>query len=326
VRLIDDTGQELDAEFDLEQTSEGIEVVLHSRSGGSGSATRRNSEYFTVLEAILSRLSMIGAKIARTSVDSSVARQLPIEQRTIDLAYPIRLSESTDSLTLRRQMTEGQRKIASKGSAGEHRGNNHKRIRIAVDLRATGVEAAQLPELLRTARASRPSALTGVSYRRAKANPTVRPADVFTFDPAQRERSLSGHARTQNALADFLAAAGLTPMSPGDGDPDFDLAWVDDRLHVAEVKSLSGADPVRQLRLGVGQVLHYRHVLAALHGDAVAVLAVEYEPPSLWLAICRNVGVILTWPTEWPNLAWPNLALRLAVSRRQPQVETIPAP
>ncbi len=82
------------------------------------------------------------------------------------------------------------------------------------------------------------------------------------IDPAAVERALAGHRRTQNALAKFIAGRGLKPLSP-DGTPDFDLAWEDGRvLFVAEVKSVTDINEEGQLRLGLGQVLRYRHALA----------------------------------------------------------------
>jgi hypothetical protein len=302
MRLLDEDGTPLDASFDVEATIQGADIVLHSRSGISKSGQSRNPAYFPVLETILRRLSELGATITRVSIDSSVARKLPLAVRTIPLAYPLKLSEDDDALVLRRQITEGQRTVASDIVDRKPGGNKHKRIRLEVDLRATQVDAALLIGHLRVEprNVGRPS--IGRPYQRATPNPSVRPADVFTVDSSARERALAGHARTQNALADHLAARGLKPRSPTPGEPDFDLAWDHGEMVVAEVKSLSGTDPTQQLRLGLGQVLHYRQLLEVLYGPTRAVLAVEYEPPEVWRTVCAGARVDLSWPPEWPGL------------------------
>ncbi|MDT5014770.1 MAG: hypothetical protein QOD39_930 [Mycobacterium sp.] len=291
----------LDAEFDIELSFYGVDIVLHSRSGGSNAVASRNVEYFLALETILARLATIDGRILSIAVDSVVARRLAVEDRVIALDYPIRLAGEPDLLALRRRITEGQRKIASQAKTGGHRGNNHKRIRIAVDLVTTPADVRGLYTVLEVVD---PIPHTSTrTYRRAAASPSVRPADLFTFDPAAREKALAAHAQIQNGLADFLETVGRSPFSPGDDEPDYDLAWIDgSTIHVVEVKSLSGVSATHQMRLGVGQVLHYRQALGLSHADAVAVLAVEYEPDSIWQGVCADVDVRLTWPPDWPGI------------------------
>ncbi|MDA8264227.1 MAG: hypothetical protein M0T79_02545, partial [Actinomycetota bacterium] len=96
------------------------------------------------------------------------------------------------------------------------------------------------------------------------------------MDPAIVERGLKGHRKTQNAVADWLAEHGTVPLSPKRDDPDWDVAWrINDVFYVAEVKSITVDNEERQLRLGLGQVLRYRHEVG---GNAVAVLIAEREP------------------------------------------------
>lgn len=70
---------------------------------------------------------------------------------------------------------------------------------------------------------------------------------------------------------------------------------------VAEVKSLTKDNEVRQLRLGLGQVLSYKHLLNWPGVKTVKpVLAVERRPTEkYWEALCNEHGVILTWPEEF---------------------------
>jgi hypothetical protein len=304
MRLLDEENNPLDAEFELEETPQGVDVVLQSKSGPSMSGQGRNTEYNAVLELLLQRFASAGVTIRRVEVDSTVARRLPLGERLIALPYPLTLSPATDAGALRIQITEGQRTVASDVPEGRPGGNKHKRIRLSVDLTGTGVVSDDLPELL-NAHVELPVDLElGRTYQQAKPNSSVKPADLFTFDPSVRERALGAHAAVQNGLAALIKQQGFDPRSPTKGEPDFDLAWIiDGDVVVAEVKSLSGTDQTQQLRLGLGQILHYRHQLSELHGTVLAVLAIEFEPGSHWVELCRDVGVLLTWPPDWTGLS-----------------------
>jgi hypothetical protein len=87
-------------------------------------------------------------------------------------------------------------------------------------------------------------------------------------------------------------------LSWAGGTAEFDLAWIDgSSLYVAEVKSLTVANETSQLRLGLGQVLHYQSLLRATVPDVRAVLAVERQPGDpKWQALCSEHGVLLVWP------------------------------
>jgi hypothetical protein len=102
----------------------------------------------------------------------------------------------------------------------------------------------------------------------------------------------------QNTLAGVLTSQWLSPRSPGVREPQYDLAWIaGEQVHVAEVKSLTRDNEEHQLRLGLGQVLRYRHVLSIRDQTARAVLAVEQAPiDSRWSELCRELGVVLCWP------------------------------
>jgi hypothetical protein len=140
-------------------------------------------------------------------------------------------------------------------------------------------------------------------YREADEEAAVAARDPFAVDPAIVERGLLGHARTQNALARYVAEHGGTPRSPGPGEPPFDVAWQWDGVdYVAEVKSLTASNEERQLRLGLGQVLRYRHLLSTRGKQVVAVLAVEKKPcDDSWAALCRDLDVVLCWPESFSS-------------------------
>jgi hypothetical protein len=156
-----------------------------------------------------------------------------------------------------------------------------------------------------------PAALTGapgatvlgIGYREANEATASVPRDAFTIDPNKIDRGLRGHATTQNALAALIRSRGLSPLSPTSATANYDLAWEDTNLYVAEVKSLTAQNQTQQLRLGLGQVLDYRALLQAPSRTVIPVLAVEMEPTDKrWKALCDSLDVILTWPPEFPGL------------------------
>lgn len=99
---------------------------------------------------------------------------------------------------------------------------------------------------------------------------------------------------------------GLRPRSHRPGEPNFDLAWSSDgKIFVFEVKSITSKNEEEQLRLGLGQVLRYRHVLSLRYQDqeVVPVLAAEREPSdSTWSDLCVQCGVRLVWPSTMVSL------------------------
>ena len=139
----------------------------------------------------------------------------------------------------------------------------------------------------------------GTDYRRPDEEVvTTRDRDPHSVDPNLVDRALRGHRRTQNLLHDVLVEAGLTPRSPVAGEPEFDIGWEDgDSLCIAEVKSMSHANEEKQLRLAVGQVLRYAHLLSAGQRPVCRFIALERQPqdPS-WLELTAELDIRLMWP------------------------------
>lgn len=166
---------------------------------------------------------------------------------------------------------------------------------------------ARMPELATAAalaRATRavtlppaPGGPAGTTYREASVTGLAE-RDPFSVDPAIIERGLRGHADTQNALAAKLNELGIEPRSPKPGEPNFDLCWEHDaRLYIAEVKSTTGQNAERQLRLGLGQVLRYRHLFEnAGYERVIGVLVAENQPDPSWSELCASLAVLLIWP------------------------------
>ena len=80
---------------------------------------------------------------------------------------------------------------------------------------------------------------------------------VWEYDPSERDRATLDHRLLENWLIYRVQEEGLSPLDAVRG-PLFDLAWtIGETLVICEVKT-TGGDEVKQLRLGLGQLLHYR--------------------------------------------------------------------
>jgi hypothetical protein len=149
----------------------------------------------------------------------------------------------------------------------------------------------------------------GGDYRHV--NPDVRTArrQPFSVDPDLVDRALSSHAATQEALAAAVLAAGFTPRSPRPGEPVFDLAWEEnDVVAVAEIKSVTDTNEEKQLRLALGQVLRYAHLLGAKGRPVRRVIAAERRPSDAsWFELCEAAGVTVVWPDVFDTL-FPTVA------------------
>jgi hypothetical protein len=140
--------------------------------------------------------------------------------------------------------------------------------------------------------------LAGVAYRIANESPNSAAPEPFSIDPNERDRATRAHAVTQNALAAVVAGLGREVLSPP-GEPSYDLGWVepDGTFIVAEVKSITARNEERQMRLGLGQVLRYRHVLETTGQPTRALLVTSAVPSDdRWQALCAELGVGLVSP------------------------------
>jgi hypothetical protein len=161
------------------------------------------------------------------------------------------------------------------------------------------IESPEVP-LIPIKRPDRP----GDEYRRADEDASVGGFDPLQVDPAVVERGTRGHAITQNALADYIISRGVSPRSARPNEPGFDIAWMwEGALYIGEVKSVTNRNEQSQLRLGLGQLLQYRHQMRIVYpGKVVAVLATERKPPQLWIDICNALEIELVWPGAFDRL------------------------
>lgn len=153
---------------------------------------------------------------------------------------------------------------------------------------------------------SGPEPTFGQPYRRAVGGIDAAPEGPLFRDWSALDAATRAHADTQNALEAHVRQRGHPTFSPGPGEPGYDLAWrTASGLVVAEVKSTTGANQRQQIRLGLGQVLDYRHELRRLLGERpVAVLAVSGLPHDDERDVCAEADVVLTCPATFgPDLA-----------------------
>jgi predicted RNA-binding protein with PUA-like domain len=146
---------------------------------------------------------------------------------------------------------------------------------------------------------STPDAELGAPYQ--PLDETIEPASPTapaSADPDAVGRGWRAHRRLQNRLSELVRSAGYEPRRSTAADPDFDLAWTTPwGVVVVEVKSCTKANEVRQLRLGIGQVLDYEDVLRA-RGQAVQpALYLERAPSdSRWMPLANRHNIRLIWP------------------------------
>jgi hypothetical protein len=154
-------------------------------------------------------------------------------------------------------------------------------------------------------RGTSPPAAGGQPYMRPPPGGSAASTSrVFRLDPDAIDRGTDAHKKVQNQLADAVRERGWEPLSPSESDPLFDVGWIAaDAAWIAEVKSLTLANEERQLRLGLGQVLSYAHLVDWGFETNHPVLAVEREPSSeYWPDLCDSHGVALSWPDVFDEL------------------------
>ena len=123
-------------------------------------------------------------------------------------------------------------------------------------------------------------------------------------DPDLVGRGNRAHKRTRNGLGAYLKSLEIQPLDPVSSDPPFDLAWWKRGiLYVAEVKSLTRENEERQLRLGLGQLLRYSHLLRKRAEHVIPVLVPELKPRDPeWGQLCKALNVKLVFPPDFEGL------------------------
>ena len=122
-------------------------------------------------------------------------------------------------------------------------------------------------------------------------------------DPAARIAGLRRHNVAQNKLVKAYLDVGGQPFA---SDHNVDAAWTmpgSATVFVAEVKGITKANEVGQLRLGLGQVIDFAVEVANSSGRPVhPILFVSTEPMApRWDEKCGLGGVELAWPGNPPR-------------------------
>ncbi|MER5260948.1 hypothetical protein ABTZ99_02540 [Actinosynnema sp. NPDC002837] len=132
MRVADDAGHVLNAEFSVKPDGEHLAVLLESAGGQTADGGVRNADYRPGLTALLSRLAAVDAVLLDALVDSRQVRDLAEDERRL-LPEPVWLGRGVDISELRRRLTSGQGRIGQRPGAPKA-GNNSKRLRLRVDV------------------------------------------------------------------------------------------------------------------------------------------------------------------------------------------------
>ena len=108
-------------------------------------------------------------------------------------------------------------------------------------------------------------------------------------------------AVTQDAFADALEAAGVTPRSAKSGEPDFDVGWqVDAAVWVGVVRSLTPTGEEQQPGEALASLLRCRQRLADLGHRVRTVVIVDAQPTdAAWETRLGQQGVAVVWPERF---------------------------
>jgi hypothetical protein len=131
-------------------------------------------------------------------------------------------------------------------------------------------------------------------------------AAPLALDLSRLDQGTAAHEATLRLLVQHLASQGVEVRGPARRAPLFDAGWSRGPVvHIAEVKSLSGAREDQQLRLGMGQVLDYTHQIEQLRtfGDVRPALVLEKKPTDdRWHTLFSSRGILLTWAPDFPGI------------------------
>ena len=133
MKLLNAAGHEFDAELFVvpRDGTEGFAIIFQSRGGKKGSPSARNPDYFPALEELLRRFKEAQAVIATIYVDSERVRHLSIQERVLEMDFPLRVHDLENLNELRREICRKQQPVGRRpGTSG---GNSTKQIRLEVE-------------------------------------------------------------------------------------------------------------------------------------------------------------------------------------------------
>ena len=290
VRLRNSDGVELDAAFSIDQQGGATKLTIESRGGG------RNRDYEPAFALAIDRLLNSGWIVVDALLASNnpkVRKASDDERRIFDTSdYPLSGSGSEITSALRNEAKQMFREPDARPGGG----NATKRIEVFFshpdpdrifqsDLEAEGAELP-LP-----------------AWANEDVIVNMKIGEGAAADPAARTAGLRRHAVAQNKLVRAYLAAGGEPFA---SEHNLDAAWTmpgSPTVFVAEVKGVTNANEVGQLRLGLGQVIDFAVEVTNSSGQSVhPVLFVSKEPTApRWDEKCGLAGVELAWPGKPPQ-------------------------
>lgn len=246
---------ELDATSSIGRNKETEFVLIESRGPD------RNTNYVEGLEALLRGLADMDASIEDIVIDSAETRELPIDQRRLQLrsqSYPLRLRAVSDLAALRLDIT-GTAAATGRSPDATGAGNSTKRLRL-VFTEPGDLELFRIATFLMQNR--------GVSVTRSKefvfrARPPALGGGKTDTRRAMEETDVTHiHYRMQLSLYDSLVAAlGPDKVScegaTSSGRPADIIVSLPDGYELFEIKTaLAPRDCVRE---ALGQLLEYAY-------------------------------------------------------------------
>ncbi len=129
-------------------------------------------------------------------------------------------------------------------------------------------------------------------------------AGLATVDLDELDRRTAEHHDLVDEVAERVHAQDRSPISPARIDCLFDVGWErGSTFHVVEVKTLSVGSETQQMRLGLGQVLDYRHTLRDFYPRVVAHLVLSDRPSDPRMVdVCEEQRVRVSWPPHFDGL------------------------
>jgi hypothetical protein len=246
---------ELDATFSVGRSKESEFVLFESAGPG------RNTSYLVGLEVLLRSLADKDATIEDIVIDSADVRELPIDQRRLNLrsqSYPLRLRNISDLAALRQDITGAAAATARRpGATGS--GNPTKRLRL-VFVEPEDLDLFNIATFLAQSR--------GVSVTKSKEfvfrpRPPAPGGGQTDTRRAMEETDVTHiHQQMQRSLYDSLVAAhGLDKVgcegATSSGRPADIIVSLPDGYELFEIKTaLAPRDCVRE---ALGQLLEYAY-------------------------------------------------------------------
>lgn len=311
--VTDSGGSALDAHFSTEIVAGDIRVTYYAEHGKGNGGKGTNRQYTEGLSALLLALRTMRATVtaifvAGTQIEKSIREgEATWDDARVDRArqdwpkdypgpsLPVKLDGLSEDAVIRfaADLPKALRFPLSKAQDKRPRGDQRRTFRMVIEVDGVTSAEAFAQDLARGGVPARGRTM-GQAYKVAS-GAVPDPREPFVFDPHELERTTEEHMRAQDRIAEALEELGATVFSPVGGGVDYDIAWMfRDQRFVAEVKATREANISKQLRLGLGQILEYRHQLSVDGSEPRAVLIAAGTVPEVhWYQICSRAGVDL---------------------------------